>query len=397
MLGPCLTCITHVGLQPCNRHSREISKKGSRRYWGRNKAKKEVFDAVKYPGDLELLKKGLISEDVDCRNRHGSTPLIVASASGLDDIVEYLLDAGADVNAHDALGWTALHYACAYAKHSTCMLLLKQPSVDAAPKNKGGGTPLILAAHSNAFEVAQELIAMGANVNEKNSLGLSALLMAVDACHPAMSKLLVECGSDIQDHENIFGLTPLFVASQAGNYEIAEFLLEQCTDKKTDMLNRRNRLGLTPLMASAANGHLDLVELLLKHGAHPNAREQAYDNIVLETIKLNAISRKLSSAHRQAISTPNNISLSTIAVLFSSRQRFERIGEGSTALHYAAREGDATILKTLLKHGADPSIATTTMQRVTAVDIAESRNHVACIHALANFFEQTEYRIGTTF
>ena len=344
---------------------------------------------MKYPGDLEHLKRSLIHEHVDCRNRHGSTPLIVASAAGMDSIVDYLLDLGADVNACDSLGWTALHYACAYAKHSTCLLLLNQPSINVDPKNKGGGTPLILASHSNALEIAQQLIDMGANVNQKNYVGLSPLLMAVDACHPAMSKLLVENGSDFRDSANIFYSTPLFIASQAGNCEIAEFLLEQCTDSKSDMVDRRNRLGLSPLMAAAASGQLDLVELLLKHGANPNAREQAHENIILETIKLHALSRRLSSAHRTNI-TPSEqkLAVPTIAALFSLKQRFERIGEGATALHYAAREGDVTILKVLLKYGGDPSISTTTIQRLTAVDIAENRNHVACIHTLATFFRE---------
>lgn len=362
------------------------SRKASRKFWRKNRAKKEIFEAVKHPGDLERLKEAITQEDVDCRNRHGSTPLIAASAAGLDDIVQYLLELGADVNACDTLEWTALHYACAYSKSSTCKLLLKQPGINVEPKNKAGGTPLILACHSNVLEVAQELIDMGADVNHKNAFGFSALLVAVDACHLTMSKLLVEQGGDILDHANIFGATPLFLAS-LGNYEIAEFLLEKCVESKSDMINTRNRLGLSPLMAAAASGQLDLVELLLEHGADPNTREQAYDNIIVETIKLRALTRRLSSAHKTAIaSSDSQTSASTIASLFSSKQRFERIGEGSTALHYAAREGDVTILKTLLKYGGDPSIATTTIQRLTAVDIAENRNHVACIRALAAFF-----------
>lgn len=361
------------------------SRKASKNFWKKNKSKKAIFEAVKFPGDLERLEQCLTLEKVDCRNRHGSTPLIVASAGGLDDIVQYLLDLGADVNACDSMGWTALHYACAYAKSSTCMLLLRQPMIQIDAQNKGGGTPLLMASHSNIITVVEKLIDMEADVNHTNAFGLSSLMMAVDACNTRVSKLLVESGATLEESENVFGSTPFFIACQTGNFEIAAFLLERSSETKVDLLHIRNRLGLSPLMIAAANGQLDLVELMLRHGADPNTREQARDNIIVEKIKLHALSRKFSSAQAAIGSSLPLTTVSTMASLFMSKQRFERIGEGATALHYASREGDATILKVLLKYGADPAIATTTIQRLTPIDIAESRNHVACIHALAAF------------
>ena len=56
----------------------------------------------------------------------GTGPLIVAAGHGHVDMVRVLLDAGADINAADASGWTALHAAAAKGDRATVVLLLER-------------------------------------------------------------------------------------------------------------------------------------------------------------------------------------------------------------------------------------------------------------------------------
>ena len=72
---------------------------------------KQLFDAIlnnRISKIKRLLKQGA---DVNAITR-GDTPLLWAIAMGYYDIVKFLIDNGADVNAKDKTGWTPLHQAC---------------------------------------------------------------------------------------------------------------------------------------------------------------------------------------------------------------------------------------------------------------------------------------------
>jgi len=107
--------------------------------------------------------------------------LMVAAGHGETDEVKSLLDRGANVNARDSLGFTALMFAAKSGSTSTVKLLLAK-GADANVRSKIlGYTALINAAAFGDEKMVEALIAQGANVNARNDDGVTALTFAEQA------------------------------------------------------------------------------------------------------------------------------------------------------------------------------------------------------------------------
>jgi len=96
--------------------------------------------------------------------------------------------------------------------------------------NGRGFTPLILAIYNDSYEVAQLLIAKGANVNAQDKSGNTALMGAVFKAYPRMVTLLL--GNKVNvNQQNFNGATALVFAATFGQAEIAKNLLAHKADK----------------------------------------------------------------------------------------------------------------------------------------------------------------------
>lgn len=133
-------------------------------------------------GSLRVVQALLAARNlnVEARNAHGESALMLAALKGHTDIVKTLIARDADVN---KTGWTPLHYAASgeEAQNLEVMALLLQHHayIDAASPN--GTTPLMMAAQYGTREAVRLLLDEGADPSLKNQLGLSAVDFALRA------------------------------------------------------------------------------------------------------------------------------------------------------------------------------------------------------------------------
>jgi hypothetical protein len=119
---------------------------------------------------------------------------------------------------------------------------------------KPGG--LIRAVTQNDTAAVNELLSSGADVNERNSRGVTPLMAAAHKGNLDLTKLLVEKGADV-NATTPKGLTPLMAAVEAGNPEVVRFLLSKGADA-----NLKEEAGLNAYQLAAMKNQREMMSLL---------------------------------------------------------------------------------------------------------------------------------------
>lgn len=125
---------------------------------------------------------------VDGRNSHDETPLMMAALKGHAEIARRLVARDADVNKP---GWAPLHYA-ATGGHLAIMALLLEHHAFIDAESPNGTTPLMMAAHYGTPDAVKLLLDAGADTAMKNQLGLTAIDFAKRANRPDAAELIAQ-------------------------------------------------------------------------------------------------------------------------------------------------------------------------------------------------------------
>ena len=159
--------------------------------------------AAKHGHDQVVLQLLAHGADVNAAalTKDGLTALQAAALDGHENIVERLLASGADVNAAPAVkfGVTALQ-AAALGGHENIVerLLASGADVNAAPARQYGFTALQAAVQSGRIGVVAKLLASGANIDAPSSpKQLMALERAIHSCNIEIAEMLVAAGADV--------------------------------------------------------------------------------------------------------------------------------------------------------------------------------------------------------
>ena len=114
--------------------------------------------------------------DVDLSNKHGETPLMIASIEGNLPVVKALVQQRKAMIDH--IGWTPLHYACAKGHLDVAQFLINKGAIIDS-LSPGDTTPLMMAVQSGNEPLIKLLLDKGADLQIRNSVGLSAIDIAV--------------------------------------------------------------------------------------------------------------------------------------------------------------------------------------------------------------------------
>jgi ankyrin repeat protein len=205
----------------------------NRIYFGGRK-KKLIYAAGK--GDLSLVKELIEDYGIDINSAtsdyDGMTALISASKWGNLEIVHYLVEHGANVNAAMTTdGMTALMWACEKGHLEIVRYLVGHGANVNAARTDGGHTSLMWACFKGHLEIVRCLVEHGANVNAaRTNDGITALMWACAKGHLEIVRCLVENGANVNAAYTDNGMTALMSASSSGRLEIVRYLCQNGAD-----------------------------------------------------------------------------------------------------------------------------------------------------------------------
>ena len=195
------------------------------------------------------------------------TLLVVATECGHDQIVQLLLDQGADLNAESGKFDNAFGTAV-YKRHDHLVQVLLDNGADVNAQGGEYGNALQAASFSGCEEIVQTLLDKGSDVNAHGGYYGNALQAASYRGHHKVVRLLLNHNA-VVNWKDRQGRTAFHLASAGGQVETVETLLSFGSDPTTV-----DKQGRNALHHAASNGNVGMVYWLLKKGFDPNCTDR---------------------------------------------------------------------------------------------------------------------------
>jgi ankyrin repeat protein len=300
-----------------------------------------------------------MSADIDHRDDQDLTALHHAVLRGFEDVVELLLNRGADVNAPSTTAGLPLCLAVLKDRSHIVRLLLDKFRAAVNLADPELGTPLHCAGFTGNRDIAEFLIQHGAEPELANRVELPKLLPYQDIS----TGKLVARGPWSRNY-NWKKVTPLMIAVLAANLETAELLLGSDGDRSPSSfeIDGFERSCFHSIHAAARWGSSEMMTLTMAHTADVNLVDSD-----CTTALMGATVKGKPAYVRQ--------------LLHAGASRDACNSDGDSALILAGRFGFGDCLKELIDAGADLDLLG--RYKMTAIMCASSEGYDGCVEQLA--------------
>lgn len=203
---------------------------------------------------------------VDQLGPNGATPLYHACAEGNDEIIDLLVERGADIHMKNDDGDTPILYSCRHSQLSSLKTMLKHGALVSDVNRQGDNCFHVVLDNQESLgtpiEVLKVLADEGANINLSNNIGYSPLRLACLQQNSQQVECLLDLGADINDQKSLIKETSLMTACRNLDTEIVMKLLRRGAD-----IRPMNIHGQTALALACLFNRLENVRALIHIGA----------------------------------------------------------------------------------------------------------------------------------
>ncbi|XP_067660339.1 ankyrin repeat domain-containing protein 50-like [Haliotis asinina] len=248
-------------------------------------------------GDRDVVKY-ILSRDmtyIDDIAQCKRTPMMLAAENGHEEVVELLLNEGANMSLVDDGRNNILHLACERGHLEVVKYIVSQNKVDINSRGWKKRTPVMEAAKNGHKKVVEFLVEHGGDLSLVGYSGVNILHLACRGGHLEVVKYIVSQNKVAINSRGWKKRTPVMEAAKNGHKKVVEFLVEHGGDlslvgysgvnilhlacrgghlevvkyivsQNKVAINSRGWKKRTPVMEAATNGHKKVVEFLVEHG-----------------------------------------------------------------------------------------------------------------------------------
>jgi ankyrin repeat protein len=360
-----------------------------------------------------LVTGGLTGEAVNGSDSDGTRPLHWAVRADEVEVVDLLLKAGADAAARNRLGLTPLYLAAVNGNGPMIRRLIDH-GADPNHVERTGETMLMVATRSGDADAVRAILERGVNPNvTEPQLQLTALMIAAEAGATGAIGVLLEHKADIRARSRsspvpsrrmpcvgrtgcgshglgivrgglpdqgyqppIPGdMTPLMFAAREGHVDATRLLIDAGSD-----VHAVDKNGITPLLMALSNNRVPVARLLVERGADIHAKDWYGRTPLFAAVEIRNVDLHYTTFEHIVTKEDRAATLDFIGFLLEKgaapnvrvtevpplRSWMYLLGgslawvdfTGQTPFLLASLSGDVPTMRLLLKHGADPHLAT---------------------------------------
>jgi len=295
-------------------------------------------------------------------------PLHYAAMGGHKQSVEWLLSKKVDINEKAKDGTTAAMHACKESGNVQLLQLFKSKGADLNAADEKGLTALHYAVEYDLIDSVEFLLSNGLKPNVAANDGATPLFLAL--LNAEMTSTLVKLGANSKATMKN-GATLLHAAAEGGNIDVVKFYLSQGLD-----LNTTDESGRTPLMYACVNPNssLELIKFLVSRGAKTDVVTTDGSTVV----HLAAVAERLDAVDYFCKSQGIDINV-------------RRTDTGYTPLmEVAMKKGNMELIKALKMKGADAKLYAA--DGSSLLQLAALGNQLKLLKALVNEGYEIDYK-----